>query len=79
MITAEVYDVRVASIRPVRRIVEPDPATFRPAVDQVVCFIDHVGSFDGEYRTFMTSFVHRRWALQRRDEGPWRFTEAQSL
>jgi hypothetical protein len=79
MITGDVYDVRVASIGRVRRVVEPDPATMRPAIDQVVCFIDHVGSFDGEYRTFMTSFVHRRWVLQRLDEGPWRITEAQSL
>jgi hypothetical protein len=79
MITGDVYDVRVASVGPVRRVVEPDPATMRPAIDHVVCFVDHIGHFDGEHRTFMTSFVHRRWALQRRDEGPWRITEAQSL
>jgi hypothetical protein len=79
MITGDVHDVRVASVGNPRRVVEPDPATMRPAIDQVVCFVDHVGCFDGEYRTFMTSFVHRRWVLQRRDEGPWRITEARSL
>lgn len=79
LITGDVYDVRVASVGPVRRVVEPDPTTSRPAVDQVVCYLDHVGRFDGEYRTFMTSFVNRRWVLQRRDDGPWRITEAQSL
>jgi hypothetical protein len=79
MLTSDVYDVRIASVGPVRRVVEVDPATSRPAVDQVVCYLDHIGSFDGEYRTFMTSFVHRRWVLQRRDDDPWRITEAQSL
>ena len=79
MITENVYDVRLASLGPVRRVVEAAGDAGRPAVDQVVCFVDHVGCFDGEYRTFMTSFVHRRWVLQRRDNGPWRITETQSL
>ena len=55
MITGDVYDVRVASVGAVRRVVEADPATMRPAIDQVICFADQVGCFDGEYRTFMTS------------------------
>ena len=62
-----------------RRIIEPDPAVHRPAIDQVGCVLDHVGQFDGGFRTFMTSFVHRNWVLQRRDGGPWRITEVQSL
>ena len=69
----------VASVGGVRRVIEGLPENALPAIDQVTCLVDHVGSFDGEYRVFMTSFVHRRWVLQRRDEGPWRIAEAQSL
>jgi hypothetical protein len=79
LITGTVYDVRVASVGGVRRVIESRPANALPAIDQVTCFVDHVGLFDGEYRVFMTSYVHRRWVLQRRDEGPWRIAEAQSL
>jgi hypothetical protein len=79
LITEDVYDVRVASVGSVRRVLESRPANALPAIDRVTCFVDHVGSFDGEYRVFMTSYVHRRWVLQRRDEGPWRIAEVQSL
>ena len=79
MITGDVVDVRVAHVGAVRRIIEGDAASHRPAIDQVVCTIDHVGQFEGEFWTFMTSFVHRRWVLQRRDDGPWRIVEVQSL
>lgn len=79
MITGDVVDVRVAEVGAVRRIVEPDVSVHRPAVDQVRCVVDHVGRFDDGFRTFMTSFVHRTWILQRRDGGPWRITEVQSL
>jgi hypothetical protein len=79
LLTEDVYDVRIASVGPVRRVLESRPANGLPAVDQVTCFVDHVGFFDGEYRVFMTSFVHRRWVLQRRDGGPWRIAEVQSL
>jgi hypothetical protein len=79
MIIDAVVDVRIARVGAVRRIIEADAGTHRPSIDQVVCTIDHIGRFDDEFRTFMTSFVHRRWVLQRRNEGPWRIIDVQSL
>jgi len=74
-----VYDVRVARVDRVRTLREPGLDDGGPAVDQVDVFVDHVGLFDGEYRTFVDSRVHRRWRLQRLDGGPWRVAELRRL
>lgn len=74
-----VYDARVASVDRVRTLREPGLDDGGPALDQVDVFVDHVGLFDGEYRTFVDSRVHRRWRLQRLDGGPWRIAEPRRL
>jgi len=78
-VLGDVYDARVAKITPVRTLREPGLDDGGPAVDQVDVFVDHVGLFDGEYRTFVDTRVHRRWRLQRLDGGPWRVSELRRL
>ncbi|WP_148701934.1 hypothetical protein [Candidatus Nitrososphaera evergladensis] len=79
VIVGMVYDVRVDKVGRIRRIVKSDPKTNLPSVDEVVVFLDHYGLFDGEYRTFLNLNVHRRWTLQRLNEGPWKITSVQSV
>lgn len=79
LITSEVYDARVDRVGPVRRVAHADPQTGVPDVDQVVAWIDHYGLFEGEYRSFNRFDLHRRWVLQRVDNGPWRIAEVQGL
>ena len=78
-IMQEVYDARVDRVGKVRRLFDADPQTGAPAVDQVVAFLDIVGSFDGEYRSFNHFTVHRRRVLQRVAGGPWRLVEIQGI
>jgi hypothetical protein len=79
LITGEVYDARVDQVGPIRRIVEANPQAGVPAIDQAVAWIDHYGLFEGEYRSFNRFDVHRRWVLQRVNDGPWRIAEVQGL
>ena len=45
-------------------------------VQRVRATINHIGR-DGEgWRTFTNGRLHRRWTLERLDEGPWRITDA---
>ena len=48
-------------------------------IDEVAAWMTHVGSFDGETRTFNDVTVSRRWRLTRIDGGPWRVAEAQAI
>lgn len=76
------YDARVAEVGRVRTLRAAGLEDGGPAVEQVDVFVDHVGLADsepGEYRTFVSSRVHRRWPLQRLDGGPWRITDVRRL
>ena len=79
LIMGEVYDARVERVERVRRVLEHSAGNGLPNVDEVVVWVDHYGLFDGEYRTFQNTTVHRQWVLQRLDEGPWRITSIQGL
>jgi hypothetical protein len=50
-----------------------------PRVEQLAAELEHVGLFDGEYRAFNSTDVHRQWTLERRDGGPWRITSLQGI
>lgn len=50
-----------------------------PRIEEVDLEIDHVGSFDGEYRAFSKPFFNRLWQLQRVDGGPWRISSVQGI
>jgi len=49
------------------------------AIEEVEAWLEHVGSFDGETRTFNDVTVRERWTLQRVDGGPWRIATCQPL
>jgi hypothetical protein len=74
-----VYDVRVAYVSPVRRLLSGKEFRNAPVVDEVGIEVDHVGKFDGEYRSFTSVGVHRLWTLQRVNGGPWRIAQRQGL
>lgn len=78
-ILGDVYDARVSRVDRVRVLAQGDPRQERPRVEEVVVWLDHVGLFDGEYRTFTGVAVTRRWPLQRLDGGPWKIVEPRRL
>lgn len=79
LVLKDVYDARVIHVSPAKVVVKEKPATGIPQVEQVKVIIDHIGYFDGEYRSFSSLYVHRQWILQRLDNGPWKIKELQGL
>jgi hypothetical protein len=74
-----VNDVRIAWMSPVEQIMTGKEFKGAPVIDQVLIEVNHIGKFDGEYRTFGTVAVHRQWVLQRKDGGPWRIASFQGI
>ena len=77
----DVYGFEVVRVSPVRMVfdvrTQPDNRHTSGAdaprlVEEVRVLINHIGKVDGEFRTFAGSMLHRRWDLQRLDDGPWR-------
>lgn len=60
-------------------LTEGDAASGLPRIERVQAELEHVGSFGTEQRAFVSSEVHRHWALQRRDGGPWRIVSFQGI
>ncbi len=70
-----VYDAqvnRVSTIKVIHTQGANDPV---PTVEEVTVILDHIGLFDGEYRTFVNLTVTRVLRLQSIDAGPWRITD----
>jgi hypothetical protein len=61
------------------RVVAADELPDIPRIERVAAELDHIGSFDAEYRAFASVDVHRHWTLERRDGGPWRITSHQGI
>jgi len=83
-----VYDLEVARVsaprvvydadaQPADLVAEDDDAP--SVVEEVDVLVDHVGRFDDGFRTFAGAQLHRRWALQRLGDGPWRIISAQPI
>jgi hypothetical protein len=83
----DVYDIEVARVSASKAVFE---AAGQPGgkatigsqprrVEEVQAVVNHVGLFDGVYRTFVSGGLHRQWTLQRLDEGPWRITSIQAI
>lgn len=79
LILNNVYDARIAYKTKARTVINENPATGVPKVEQVSVLIDHIGLFDGQYRSFSNLYVHRKWVLQRLYDGPWKIKELQGL
>jgi len=82
----EVYDLEVARLSPPRVVydagTQPEGMVDEELgrrVERVEATVDHVGLVDGDYRTFAGAQLHRRWTLERLDDGPWRITSAQPI
>jgi hypothetical protein len=81
----DVYAVEVAQVGPVKVVYDAaqQPAAATGAgpqrVEEVRVRINHIGSIDGDYRTFARYDLHRTWTLQRLDAGPWRVVSPWSL
>lgn len=76
---ADVLDVRVIDIEEPWVVLPANAIRGNPLIEQTVVWVDHVGAFNGEYRAFNRSRLHRRWPLQRQNGGPWRISELQTL
>jgi hypothetical protein len=72
VILSRVYDVRVHWVGEIKVLLEQDAFEGAPKIERVLVEIDHIGLFDGEYRTFQDVNTHRMWTLQRKNSGPWR-------
>jgi hypothetical protein len=75
----DVYGIEVAWVSDPRDIVAGHEFEGAPHIEEVVIEIDHIGSFDGEYRTFSKPSFNRYWTLQRVNGGPWRITSVQGI
>ena len=79
----DVYAVQVSAISAPQfayRLVDQPEENARIApepkvVEEVTAEVDHVGRVGDEFRTFAGFRLHRRWRLQRLDNGPWRITD----
>jgi hypothetical protein len=74
-----VYDARVVYQSEARHVLTGKEFPKAPVIDEVMVELDHIGLFDGEYRSFTDVTVHRTWLLQRRDGGPWRIASVQGI
>jgi len=81
----DVYGVEVARLGSVRTVFDASaqpgviPAGGPRRVEEVLLFVNHIGKFGQEFRTFAGAMLKRRWELQRLDEGPWRITSTHSI
>ena len=66
----DIFDARVLYSGPVKTVVEENKRTGVPKVEQVKIIIDHVGKFEGVYRSVSNLYVHQKWVLQRLNGGP---------
>jgi hypothetical protein len=75
VIMSTVYDVRVVS-EGAPKIVYDKGGT---RVEMVDLDVDPIGLFEGEYRSFRSVDVHRLWAMQRVNRGPWKIVFDQGI
>lgn len=83
----DVYGLEVANLSPVRVVYDAaeQPGDHKlsrstPAlVYSVRALVNHIGKIGEEYRTFAGFMLHRRWELQRLDDGPWRITSTHAI
>jgi hypothetical protein len=61
------------------QVMPNDPMSQSPTVWRVELELDHIGEFDGEFRSFNGPDVHRHWVLSRLDQGPWRILTHQGI
>ena len=82
----DVYGVEVARVAASRKVFDASLQMGASAmgsgpqvVEEVRAVVSHICMMVGEYRTFAGSLLHRRWELQRMDNGPWRITSPHGI
>jgi len=78
-ILRDVYGIEVVWTSTPRDVITGHEFEGAPRVEEVIVEIDHIGSFDGEYRAFCNPSFNRFWTLQRVNGGPWRITSVQGI
>lgn len=74
-----VYDVKRVHVPPVVTLLEGTEFEGAPSVRECRIEVEHVGRFDGEYRSFKDFRMHRVWVLQSLNGGPWRILDVRGL
>ena len=77
--SGRLFDARVAWVDDVRVVTTGGEYAGAPRVEEVDAELDHVGFFNGDYRSFMDVTVNRFWTLQRINGGPWRIASLQQI
>jgi hypothetical protein len=75
----DIYDARVLEVSEVKQTVEANSELGIPRVEQVKVIIDHIGKISDRYKSVSNLNVHRKWVLQRLNDGPWKITQLQAL
>lgn len=83
----DVYDIEIARIGAVRTVFDAADqpssghgvAPIPNIVQEIAIVVNHIGRIGDEYRTFGGSYLHRKWQLQRLDDGPWRISISQAI
>lgn len=78
-ILGDIYDARVLEVSSVKKVLNEEAELGIPNVEQVQVIIDHVGKIEGNYKSVSNLYVHRKWVLQRLNNGPWKITQLQAL
>ena len=78
-ILKDVYGIEVVWVSDPRDVIASHDFEGAPHIEEVTAEIDHIGSFDGEYRAFSLPSFNRFWTLQRVNGGPWRITSVQGI
>jgi hypothetical protein len=76
---SDVLDARVLEASEPFTVLPADSVHGTPQVEECEVLVEHVGEFEGEYRSFKDSWLTRVWRLQRVDGGPWRFVYPRAL
>ena len=78
-VLGKVYGAAVVWTGDPRQIMTGKEFPGAPVIEEIDVEIEHIGQFDGEFRTFKDINVNRLWQLQRRNGGPWRVSSVQNL
>jgi hypothetical protein len=79
LLANDVCGVKRVRVHPVTVLLEGTEFEGAPSVRECRIEVEHVGRFDGEYRSFKDFRLHRVWVLQSLEGGPWRILEARGL
>ncbi|MFO1460719.1 MAG: hypothetical protein U1G08_15105 [Verrucomicrobiota bacterium] len=78
-IMGRVLDAQVAWVDDPKTLVDATRFKGASVIEEVEVWLEHVGEFEGERRTFCDTTVRPKWTLQRINGGPWRIATVQPI